>query len=98
MHRVALEGILGLRRQGTTFALRPCIPSSWPKFTIKLRLGASLYTIHVENPERACGGVATTTLDGEAVDAHAIPLIDDGREHLVFAVLRTQTQDKTATA
>jgi len=96
MHRVALEGILGLRRHGPTFALRPCIPSSWPEFTIKMRFGASLYTIHVDNPERACGGVLTTTLDGEPVDPSSIPMLDDGREHRVLAILRAQGQD-TAT-
>jgi cyclic beta-1,2-glucan synthetase len=88
MHRVALEGILGLQRHGDRFALRPCIPSSWPSFNIEWRLGRSLYRIQVDNPERACTGISEATLDGHSVDSNAIPCPDDGREHRVHAVLR----------
>ncbi len=57
MYRVALEGILGLERRGACFTLNPCIPSSWPTYSIEWRFGTSRYTIVVENPERRCGGV-----------------------------------------
>ncbi|MDX1996733.1 MAG: glucoamylase family protein [Thermoanaerobaculia bacterium] len=87
LYRVALEGILGLVRRGDHFSLQPCIPSSWPRFSLVWRFGSSRYTIGVENPEGRCGGVASLALDGVAVDPRAIPLVDDGREHRVQAVL-----------
>ncbi len=87
MYRVALEGILGLHRHGATFTVDPCIPSSWPGFTIEWRFGATRYTIGVENPEHRCRGVASAELDGTPVLASAIPLTDDGGAHRVKVVL-----------
>jgi cyclic beta-1,2-glucan synthetase len=87
MYRVGLEGMLGLLRHGAAFSLQPCIPSSWPGYTIDWRFGRSRYAIAVDNPERRCGGVALAELDGTPVDPEAIPLLDDGGTHSVRVVL-----------
>jgi len=87
MYRVAVEGILGLQRRGACFTLNPCIPSSWPTYSIDWRFGKTDYTIVVENPERRCRGVASVELDGSPADPAAIPLADDGRAHRVRVVL-----------
>jgi cyclic beta-1,2-glucan synthetase len=87
MYRVGLEGMLGLSRRGAAFAIDPCIPSSWPGFSIEWRFGGARYSIEVDNPERRCGGVASVELDGSPVDAAAIPLLDDGRAHRVRVLL-----------
>jgi cyclic beta-1,2-glucan synthetase len=87
MYRVGMEGILGLKRRGAHFTLDPCIPSSWPEYSIEWRLGTSLLSIVVENPERRCRGVASVEMDGRAVDPDAIPLGDDGEAHRVRVVL-----------
>jgi hypothetical protein len=41
----------------------------------------------VTNPSRRCRGIAKATLDGAAVDARAIPLVDDGLTHDVQIVI-----------
>jgi len=87
MYRVALEGILGLERRGAFFTVNPCIPSSWPTYSIEWRFGKTRYSIVVENPERRCHGVASVELDGSPVDPAAIPLEDDDRAHRVQVVL-----------
>ncbi len=87
MYRAGLESILGLRRDGATFEIDPCIPSSWPDYAIVWRFGRTRYEIAVSNPERRCRGVASAELDGVPVDARRIPLIDDGATHRVTAVL-----------
>jgi cyclic beta-1,2-glucan synthetase len=87
MQRVALEGIVGLQRHGATFTVQPCIPSSWPRFSVEWRCGTSRYSILVENPERRCRGVASVTLDGVAVEPDAIPCVADGGCHRVHVVL-----------
>ena len=87
MYRVALEGILGIQRRGEFFTVSPCIPSSWPSFSVEWRLGTTRYTIDVENPEPRCRGVASIELDGSPADPAAIPLADDGRQHRVRVVL-----------
>ena len=38
------------------FAIDPCIPASWPGYSIAWRFGATRYAIEVENPERRCAG------------------------------------------
>ena len=87
MYRVALEEILGLRRHGASFRVDPCIPSSWPGFSIEWRFEGTSYSIAVENPERRCRGVASVTLDQAQVDPEAIPWLGDRRAHRVRVVL-----------
>ncbi len=87
MYRAGLEAILGVRRRGDTFALEPCIPATWPRFSVILRLGATRYEITVENPERKSRGVVHVELDGLQIDSAAIPFTDDGGSHLVRAVI-----------
>lgn len=87
MYRLGLESILGLTRRGDTFAIAPCIPRSWPGFTVRWRHGGSKYVIEVTNPERSTRGVATAELDGVLVAADAIPLVDDGSEHRLSVVM-----------
>ncbi len=87
-----MESLLGLRRQGATFAIDPCIPASWPEYSIAWRFGATRYEITVTNPEHRCRGVAEADLDGAPVDAGAIPLVDDGGKHVVRVVLGAATR------
>ena len=87
MYRVAVEGILGLKRRGAVFSVDPCIASSWPTCSVGWTFGRARYAIVVENPESRCGGVASAELDGEPVDPRAIPLRDDAGDHRVRVVL-----------
>ena len=64
MYRVAIESMLGLRRHGSEFSVKPCIPSCWPDYAVEWRFGATRYRIRVENPERRSTGVAAASLDG----------------------------------
>jgi cyclic beta-1,2-glucan synthetase len=91
MYRAGIESILGLRRRGDTFVVDPCIPSSWPEYQIVWRFLDSRYEITVSNPMRRCRGIASATLDGAAVNAVAIPLVNDGRTHDVQIVLGDQS-------
>jgi cyclic beta-1,2-glucan synthetase len=87
LYRTGLESMLGLRRRGQTFAVDPCIPSSWPAYEIAWRVGGTEYLISVTNPDRQCRGVITALLDDAPVDAAAIPLLGDGQIHHVRIVL-----------
>jgi cyclic beta-1,2-glucan synthetase len=87
MYRAGLESILGLRRQGETFVVDPCIPSSWPEYRITWQFLDSRYEIMVFNPTPRCRGVATAMLDGVPANPAAIPLLNDGRTHEVRIVL-----------
>ena len=87
MYRAGLESILGLRRRGASFEIAPCVPASWPGFSIAWRFGATRYWIDVLNPERRSRGIAEAVLDGTSVDPGAIPLRDDGGRHELQVVL-----------
>jgi cellobiose phosphorylase len=83
MYQAAIEWLVGLRRNGATFSIAPCIPAMWPKFSIEWTVGSARYDITVTNPEHRCHGVRVAALDGSAIDPNAIPVLDDGRTHVV---------------
>lgn len=87
MYRAGIESMLGLRRRGRTFSVDPCIPASWPEYTMTWRVDRSTYVITVVNPDKYSRGVLSASLDGEVTDAAAIPLVDDGQTHQVRVVL-----------
>ena len=87
MYRAGLERMLGLRQRGRTFAIDPCIPSSWPEYEITWNVQGTRYLISVSNPDRVCLGVVRASLDDAPIDAGAIPLAGDGRTHHVRVVL-----------
>jgi cyclic beta-1,2-glucan synthetase len=88
MYRAGIEEILGITRHGATLSIRPCIPTTWPRFEATLRSGKdTLYTIEVENPEGRETGVLSAELDGSPVPHEAIPLVEDGRTHRVRIVM-----------
>jgi cyclic beta-1,2-glucan synthetase len=87
LYRLGLESILGLTRHGATFTVDPCIPASWPGYTMEWRVDQTLYEISVENPQQRCRGVASATLDGAEVDPMAIPLTGDAGRHQIRIVM-----------
>jgi cyclic beta-1,2-glucan synthetase len=87
MYQAALQAMLGLRRQGATFSVDPCIPTMWPEYLIEWTIQGTRYRIVVENPDHRSRGVGAARLDGVAVDAAAIPLLTDGAEHEVRVTL-----------
>jgi cyclic beta-1,2-glucan synthetase len=87
MYRAGLEEILGLRRTGSTLSIRPCIPATWPAYSVSWRFGRTRYEISVTNPEHRSGGIVEAELDGNAYDPESIPLVDDGGVHEVKLVM-----------
>jgi len=87
MYRAGLEAILGIERRGSTLAVNPCIPFAWPGFRVVMRFGETRYEISIQNPSSRSRGISEAELDGVAVDACAIPLVDDRRVHRVRAVI-----------
>jgi cyclic beta-1,2-glucan synthetase len=87
MYQAAIQGLLGIRRHGSTLSVDPCIPAVWSQYSLHWRVGRTLYRFAISNPEHRCRGVGVAELDGVTVDANAIPLEDDGGEHEVTIVL-----------
>jgi cyclic beta-1,2-glucan synthetase len=88
MYRVAIEYILGLRRQGDLLTIDPSIPANWPQFEATVRHFGSTYEILVENPNHRCKGIAQIIVDGVASTSLTdIPLARDGKQHRVHVIM-----------
>jgi cyclic beta-1,2-glucan synthetase len=87
MYQAAIQALLGLRRNGATFAMDPCVPAMWQTYSLDWTYGGTRYRITVRNREHRCRGVRSATLDGAAVNPRAIPLADDGKTHDVVIEL-----------
>ena len=82
MYRVGLEEILGLSRRGNSLEIRPCVPGSWPSYSISYRFGSSRYEITVYPPQGQ-REVLPVLMDGRVLSSGSIPLVDDGQSHEV---------------
>ncbi len=87
IQRAGVEGILGLRIRGGALHIDPCIPRSWPGFDATLAWRSARYRVVVVNPSQVCRGVVSVRLDGTAVAAGPLGLLDDGATHLVEVTL-----------
>ncbi|MEP7344125.1 MAG: glycosyl hydrolase family 65 protein, partial [Gemmatimonadaceae bacterium] len=94
LYRAGLEAILGFNVRSDRVRIDPCIPKTWPGFSITYRYRSSHYIIEVENPDGVSRGIAKVELDGVAVtgtppapSGTEIPLHDDGGTHRVKIVL-----------
>ena len=97
MQRVGVEGILGIRIQGTSLTIDPCIPHSWPGFTATITWRSARYRITVENPARVGQGVRSITLDGASLQEGApVALADDAGVHSIVVTLGRATTEQAA--
>lgn len=83
MYRVGLEAILGLRREGMTLRIEPCIPQSWTNYEMTFRTQETIFQIRVDNPDGVCYHVKQVKVDDEIRPEGDIPLLNDGRAHRV---------------
>ncbi len=47
MYRAAVEGILGIRREGGHLRIAPCLPRHWPGFSARLRVAGTVIDVRV---------------------------------------------------
>ena len=83
MYRVGLEHILGFTREGDSLRIRPCVPASWPEYSISYRFGTSVYEITVHAPAAVAKRGGFVTVDGVAIGSDVISLVDDGQTYVV---------------
>ena len=97
MQRVGVEGILGIRIQGTSLHIDPCIPHFWPGFTATITWRSARYQINVTNPARVSQCVRSITLDGVILaDGGTVALADDGRLHTIDVTLGRASTEQAA--
>ena len=47
MYRAGIEGILGIRREGASLVIEPCLPPDWPGYQVTLQIGNTRHEIDV---------------------------------------------------
>ena len=87
LYRVALEAILGFRRQGGMLRFEPCVPASWSGYELNYRYGLGTYRIRFDNSKKIGRGVQSVTLDGVLLADGNVPLNEDGLTHDVRVVI-----------
>ncbi|MBR1910863.1 MAG: N,N'-diacetylchitobiose phosphorylase [Treponema sp.] len=65
--------ILGIRPQYEGMMIDPCIPDSWDGFTVQRKFRGKLLNITVQNPNHACKGVSSLTVNGKTISGNVIP-------------------------
>ncbi len=82
MYRLILESLLGLRLDVDKLHFAPCLPADWTTFKLHYRYRETVYHITVLQI-CAADGETRVTLDGVERHDRAVPLVDDGQEHVV---------------
>ena len=67
IYRAALEYILGVKKEGDSLIIAPCIPRSWPGFEVTYKFQNTTYKIKVTNPNSVSRGVLSCTSDDVTV-------------------------------
>ncbi|HZW17516.1 MAG TPA: glycosyl hydrolase family 65 protein, partial [Luteimonas sp.] len=81
MYRLVIESLLGLRLEGGSLRLSPCIPPDWPGYRVRYRYRDTVYRIHVR--QEAGQGTPRLRVDGVEHTGLAVPLHDDRAQHEV---------------
>ena len=62
-----------MRHEAAGLRLSPCIPQSWPGFTMRRNFRGNIVHIDVQNPHGVSRGVASLTVDGKPVAGDLVP-------------------------
>jgi cellobiose phosphorylase len=86
-HHTAFQWILGVRPEIDGLRIDPCIPKSWPGFTMRRVFRDRTLKIEVRNPQGVSKGVASLTVDRKVIEGNLVPLekLKDGSK--IVAIL-----------
>ncbi|KUO64704.1 MAG: glycosyl transferase family 36 [Gracilibacter sp. BRH_c7a] len=80
MYQAAIEGILGISINNDKMTVSPCVPTSWPGYTINYRYKNTDYVIEVQLGRKE---KIRIVMDETESDGFPVSLIDDGQTHIL---------------
>ncbi|PAP80610.1 hypothetical protein B1759_04310 [Rubrivirga sp. SAORIC476] len=87
MWRVAVESVLGLRREADALVLTPRVPDDWDGYTLRYRTDSRGTVYVVQVVRDGPGGATSAEADGVGAPVEGgtarIPLVSDGAAHAV---------------
>lgn len=79
--------ILGVKPDYNGLGVNPCIPKGWKGFKVSRKYRGATYNIEVKNPNGVSKGIASITVDGQAVQGNVLPLLAAGSTGNVVVTL-----------
>ena len=83
MYRAGVESLLGIRREGSTLVVEPCLPSAWPGFEATVTLGDARYAITVRRAKAKAMAAASVDGQGAPMTDHALRIAMQDGEHTI---------------
>jgi len=77
------QSILGIKPHYKGLQIDPCIPKSWPKYSVTRNYRGVVYNIDIINAEHVSRGIKSITVDGTPIDGNILPMFVTGSEHAV---------------
>jgi len=83
MYQAGVGGILGIRREGASLLIDPCLPPQWPGYEARVAIGDTCYDIRVASVAGRGRGITRATLDEQVLPPQegAVRVALDGRRH-----------------
>lgn len=75
--------ILGIRPDFNGLVIDPCIPNEWKGYKVTRKYRGATYQIEVTNPSAVSKGVKEITMDGAILNTTTLPVLNDGKTHIV---------------
>jgi len=92
MYQLIIESFLGLKRNGNTLYIEPCLPAHWPSTSIHYQFGNTTYEITIiQGPQQE----NKILLDEVSQSGNSIVLKDDLVTHTVKLFIATGDAERT---
>jgi cyclic beta-1,2-glucan synthetase len=85
MYQAGVEGILGIRREGASLVIAPCMPPHWAGYEATVKVAATWCEIRVASSSRRSSDDPKATLDGTMLplDGGEVRVPLDGGRHVL---------------
>lgn len=87
MYKAGIESILGFKKRGDMFTIKPCIPSEWEEYSIKYKYKQTMYNIEVKNPQHKNTGIEEIYIDNIKSNNQEIKLVNDNNIHNIIIIM-----------
>lgn len=89
-YKIAIEEIIGLKKEGNILKIVPKISSNWDSYEITYNYLDTKYIIIVDNKYHLNTSKTSLELDGVKLDNNYIELINDKKEHRLLVIMEEE--------
>ena len=95
LYRAGIEALLGLRVEGQSLIIEPCLPPEWEECCMTITLRNIRYQIDYKQQKGDTGEAGITVYeDGQELDSNRISLVDaSGKRHITVAIVTPESPE-----